>query len=417
MGLKVPPIFGEYSKTVSFYVLLIAVIFMLWAIRRILNSDLGTSFRAVQNDEVAAASVGIPVVRVRVMGFVITSAMAGLAGSLVRSLSHVDNTAHSIPGFDVPRLGHDCHRRHGDFCRPDYRSTVSRRAFGIHSGLRRIPYLDFWASSACGSTFCAGRPGRPVAEVDSRVGVCGMSLLVVKEVSKRFGGLRAVVNVSFHIEEEEIVGLIGPNGAGKTTLFNLVAGAIPLNEGSISFNGRQIAGLSPHVICRSGIARTFQVTRPFLSMTCAENVLVALIGRNETPQANHRQRLVREALSLVGLSEKETALAKDLNLIDKKRLELARALATNPRMILLDEVLGGLSSLEMSQALDLIRTIRDRLKITVLWIEHVMGAVMLLCERLLVLDQGVLICEGSPETVSNDPRVIKAYLGEADAQD
>lgn len=244
-----------------------------------------------------------------------------------------------------------------------------------------------------------------------------MSLLVVSEVSKRFGGLQAVAEVSFSVSEGAIVGLIGPNGAGKTTLFNLVAGAIPFDEGSISFDGRSIGGLSSHVICRTGIARTFQVTRPFPAMTCSENLAVALIGRNEPPLMHDRPRIISEMLAFVGLSGKERAPAKDLNLMDKKRLELARALATNPRLILLDEVLGGLSSLEMNQALDLIRAIRDRLKITILWIEHVMGAVMRLCEHILVLDQGKLICEGSPETVSNDTRVIEAYLGEADAQD
>jgi len=243
-----------------------------------------------------------------------------------------------------------------------------------------------------------------------------MSLLVVERVSKRFGGLRAVSNVSFEVGEGEILGLIGPNGAGKTTLFNLVAGTVPLDEGTISLDGKDLTGSSPHVICHSGIARTFQVARPFSAMTCAENVTVALIGRKQSVPRSDRSAIIEETLTSVGLSGKEHVLSGDLNLIDKKRLELARALATNPKMVLLDEVLGGLSSLEMAQALDLIRTIRDRLNITIVWIEHVMGAVMNVCDRLLVLDQGLLICEGSPQTVSNDPRVITAYLGEADAE-
>jgi len=244
-----------------------------------------------------------------------------------------------------------------------------------------------------------------------------MSLLKVQSLSKQFGGLLAVSQASFGVKEGEIVGLIGPNGAGKTTLFNLITGAVTADSGGIAFDGRNLKGLSSNQICRAGIARTFQVPRPFAKMTCSENVLVALIGRNISVSQSERLRTIREMLELVGLAGKERVLSADLNLIDTKRLEVARALATGPRLILLDEVLGGLSSLEMSQALDLIRTIRDRLSVTVLWIEHVMGAIMSLSERVLVLNQGRLICEGTPAEVTRDKRVIEAYLGEPDAQD
>jgi len=244
-----------------------------------------------------------------------------------------------------------------------------------------------------------------------------MTLLSVESVSKSFGGLMAVSNVSFSVEEGQIVGLIGPNGAGKTTLFNVIAGALHADEGRISFRGKDLNRLAPHEICREGLARTFQVTRPFLGMTCYENVLVALVGRRDRVAESERPQLIEKTLDLTGLAGKQAVLARDLNLIDKKRLELARALATNPKLVLLDEVLGGLSSMEMSQALELIRTIRDRLGITILWIEHVVGAVMSLCERVLVLSQGALICEGTPKEVSSDTCVIEAYLGEADAQD
>jgi branched-chain amino acid transport system ATP-binding protein len=175
--------------------------------------------------------------------------------------------------------------------------------------------------------------------------------------------------------------------------------------------------LPPHQICRSGVARTFQVTRPFQAMTCAENLEVALIGRNTVLPRAERPAKIAELLELVELRGKQSILAQDLNLIDEKRLELARALATNPRLILLDEVLGGLSSLEMTQALDLIRFVRDRLGMTILWIEHVMGAIMTLSERVFVLDQGLLICEGPPQKITCDSGVIQAYLGEADAED
>ena len=244
-----------------------------------------------------------------------------------------------------------------------------------------------------------------------------MSLLKVESLSKRFGGLMAVAQASFEVKEGEIVGLIGPNGAGKTTLFNLITGAITADSGRVTFGGQDLNGLSAYRICRAGIARTFQVPRPFAKMTSSENVLVALIGRNNSVPQPERRGTILEMLRLVGLAGKEHVLSADLNLIDTKRLEVARALATGPRLILLDEVLGGLSSLEMSQALDLIRAIRDRFGVTVLWIEHVMGAIMSLSERVLVLNQGRLICEGTPAEVTRDRRVIEAYLGEPNAQD
>ncbi len=244
-----------------------------------------------------------------------------------------------------------------------------------------------------------------------------MSLLRLENLSKRFGGLQAVSEVTFEVQEGEIVGLIGPNGAGKTTVFNLIAGSITADSGRIMFDGQDIKGLPSDQICRAGIARTFQVSRPFAKMTCSENVLVALIGRKTSVPQPERARRILEMLELVGLAGKEQVLSEDLNLIDTKRLELARALATGPRLILLDEVLGGLSSLEMAQALDLIRAVRNRLGVTILWIEHVMGAIMSLSERVLVLDQSYLICEGPPGEVTSNQRVIEAYLGESDAQD
>lgn len=244
-----------------------------------------------------------------------------------------------------------------------------------------------------------------------------MSLLQVEGLCKSFGGLQAVDDVSFRLEAGEILGLIGPNGAGKTTLFNLVAGTIKPDRGRAIFSHQDLTGLSPHQICHLGIARTFQVTRPFLNLTCAENVIIPMISRRPPVSKEDRPRLVSELLDFVGLGRREQTMAKDLNLIDKKRLEMARALATGPRLILLDEVLGGLSSLEMDSAMDLIRHIRSRFNITILWIEHVMGAIMTLCERVLVLDQGRFIVEGSPEQVTTDPKVIQAYLGDADAQD
>jgi branched-chain amino acid transport system ATP-binding protein len=239
-----------------------------------------------------------------------------------------------------------------------------------------------------------------------------MSLLEVDKVSKRFGGVQAIQGVSFTVGAGEILGLIGPNGGGKTTLFNLITGAIPLDEGSVSFEGQTLAGLKPHQTCKAGISRTFQVTRPFGKMSCLENVYVPLLENQPALKGSARKRRAEELLRMTALAGKEYAPGASLNLIDKKRLELARALAANPKLILLDEVLGGLNSLEMTDALKLIRSIRDRFEITVVWIEHIMGAIMSVCERVIVLDQGRLICQGTPEAVSRDPGVIEAYLGE-----
>ncbi|MDZ7762496.1 MAG: ABC transporter ATP-binding protein [Desulfovermiculus sp.] len=242
-----------------------------------------------------------------------------------------------------------------------------------------------------------------------------MSQLTVQGVSKSFGGVHALSGVSFSVDAGEILGLIGPNGAGKTTLFHVIAGTLAPDKGQVIFSDAKITGLPAHQVCRRGIARTFQNTRPFSNMSVIENVLVAQVGNRAKIQFENRTPRARDILKLTGLSGKEDMLAEQLNLIDKKRVELARALATGPKLILLDEVLGGLNTSEMPEALNLIKTIRDHLEITVVWIEHVMSALMNLSERVLVLNQGQLISEGVPEEVCRDPLVVEAYLGEQHA--
>ena len=239
-----------------------------------------------------------------------------------------------------------------------------------------------------------------------------MALLEGRNVSKSFGGVQALSQVDFTVERGTIVGLIGPNGAGKTTLFNAVAGAFKPTSGRIVFDEADITGLPANAVCRLGMARTFQVTRPFGAMTCLENVMVAAINRHpQTPRA-FIESSAREKLSFVGLAEMERLEARHLNVIQKKRLEMARALATEPKLLMLDEVLGGLNTQEISQAVEFIRSLRDQLGLTVLWIEHVMGAIMQAAERVIVLDQGRVLMAGTPAEVVNDPRVIQAYLGE-----
>ena len=239
-----------------------------------------------------------------------------------------------------------------------------------------------------------------------------MALLEGRKISKSFGGVQALSQVDFTAEKGTIVGLIGPNGAGKTTLFNAVAGAFKPSSGQVLFDGKNITGLSANAICRRGMARTFQVTRPFAAMTCLENVMVAAINRHPHKPRSFIESSARQKLGLVGLSDMEAFEARHLNVVQKKRLEMARALATEPKLLLLDEVLGGLNTQEIKQAVAFIRNLRDQLGLTMLWIEHVMGAIMQASERVIVLDQGRVLMAGTPLEVVNDPRVIQAYLGE-----
>jgi branched-chain amino acid transport system ATP-binding protein len=239
-----------------------------------------------------------------------------------------------------------------------------------------------------------------------------VALLEGHNVSKSFGGVQALTQVDFVVERGTIVGLIGPNGAGKTTLFNTVAGAFKPTSGKVIFDGADVTGLPANAICRRGMARTFQVTRPFAAMTCLENVMVAAINRHPIKPRSFIETFAHEKLSFVGLNEMGGVEARHLNVIQKKRLEMARALATEPKLLMLDEVLGGLNTQEISQAVEFIRSLRDQLGLTVLWIEHVMGAVMKAAERVIVLDQGQILMAGTPAEVVADQRVIHAYLGE-----
>jgi branched-chain amino acid transport system ATP-binding protein len=239
-----------------------------------------------------------------------------------------------------------------------------------------------------------------------------LALLEGRGLSKRFGGVVALDQVTFAVEAGTIVALIGPNGAGKTTLFNLVAGAQRPDSGQILFAGEEITGLPANAACRLGLARTFQVTRPFATMTCLENVGVAVVNSPRSGSNGNWLQSAHEYLKVVGLSDLAHSEARHLNVVQKKRLEIARALATRPKLLMLDEVLGGLNSQEIVLAVDFIRRLRDEHHLTVFWIEHVMGAVMQAAEKIIVLDQGRLLMEGPPEQVVKDPRVIHAYLGD-----
>lgn len=235
-------------------------------------------------------------------------------------------------------------------------------------------------------------------------------ILQVENVSKRFGGLQALNGVTFTVEEGEIFGLIGPNGAGKTTLFNVINGVFAPTEGRILFRGEDITGMPPFKVSHRGIARTHQVVRPLAELTVKENVTVgACFGPKNLP-LGPATKAAEEALKAVGLEARSDMLAGKLNVAQKKRLELARALAAPPTLLLLDEVLAGLNPQEVADMLSVVRNIRHR-GITILMIEHLMHAVMNLCDRIAVLDYGAKIAEGTPQEISSNSKVVEAYLG------
>ena len=241
-----------------------------------------------------------------------------------------------------------------------------------------------------------------------------MGILEGEEVTKHFGGLAAVHDVNFDIHQGEVVGLIGPNGAGKTTLFNLITGALKMTAGEIRYKGEKITGLKPHQICRLGIARTFQAVKLFGNISVFDNVFLGSICGTTTPtnMPDAREQALT-FLELVGLSTKKSDLAKNLPIAEQKRLEVARALATGTEMLLLDEVMAGLTPPELAVATGLIETINSEGK-TILIVEHVMQAIMAICDRIIVLHHGVKIAEGAPREIAENKKVIEVYLGTND---
>jgi branched-chain amino acid transport system ATP-binding protein len=239
-----------------------------------------------------------------------------------------------------------------------------------------------------------------------------MKVLEGEGVTKYFGGLAAVFDVNFYVDQGEVFGLIGPNGAGKTTLFNLISAALTPKSGVIKFKGENITGLKPHQICRLGVARTFQTVKIFANLPVLDNVVLgSLFGTSNAISSADAEREATELLEFVGLSAVKATPAKDLTLASQKRLEVAGALATKPELLLLDEIMAGLNPTEVAQAMELVTRIRDK-GITIIMIEHVMKAIMSVCERIMVLHHGRKIAEGTPQEITTSKTVIKVYLGE-----
>jgi branched-chain amino acid transport system ATP-binding protein len=239
-----------------------------------------------------------------------------------------------------------------------------------------------------------------------------MPILEAEGVTKYFGGLAAISQVGLGVDQGEVVGLIGPNGAGKTTLFNLISGALAPREGAIRFNGQDITGLKPHRICKMGLARTFQSVKIFANMPVLDNVLLGSmfgISNGLSPADAARESI--ELLEFVGLAAMRAIPAKDLTRVNQKRLEVARALATKPELLLLDELMAGLNPTEVAEAMELVTRIRDK-GITIFMIEHVMKAIMSICDRIMVLHHGKKIAEGTPQEIATSKTVVEVYLGE-----
>ncbi len=236
-------------------------------------------------------------------------------------------------------------------------------------------------------------------------------ILQVEGVSKRFGGLQALIRVTFDLPDGQILGLIGPNGAGKTTLFNVINGVYPPNEGRVTFRGTDVTGMKPYQLAHLGLARSHQIVLPLNELSVRENVMVGACFGREKQSLGGAGKTAEEILDFVGLADRAEQLAGRLNIAQKKRLEMARALASRPHLLLLDEVLAGLNPAEITTMVETIRRIRQQ-GVTIIMIEHVMHAVMNVSDRVIVLDYGEQIAEGTPEEVSRNEKVIEAYLGD-----
>ena len=441
-GVAVPKVGPTASSSIYLLALAAALasLYISWWVQR---SRLGTGLFAIHDDEDVAEVMGVPTYRYKLLAFGLSCALAGLAGG-IHALFVNYVTAGETFNITVPLtvvlmsvLGGTRHWAGPAVGAAAITGLIYAFTAGDHAlagkaavGAVLVAVILFMPDGLLGH-FMKRRPRRapavtPIAAAPvpapvpaaappgpSRV-AAGQPLLDVRDLSKSFKGVQALQGVSLQVREGEILGLLGPNGSGKSTFINVVSGHYAANGGSIAFAGQQLAGLPAHRIARAGLARTYQIPRPFAHLSVLHNVaLVAMFGGAALSERQARTE-AWQWLEFTGLQDKAQALPDELNLHQRKFLELARALASRPRLVLLDEVLSGLTPSEIDHAVATIRQIRER-GATIVFVEHVMHAVMALTDRIAVLNQGRLLAEGSPQQVMQRPDVVAAYLGQPHA--
>jgi branched-chain amino acid transport system permease protein len=435
-GVSIPKLAPTVSGT--FYLLALALAFAsIWIAYAVYHSRFGTGLFAIHDDEEVAEVMGVPTYRFKLAAFALSCALAGVAGGIYALFVSYVTVGETFSGWIalyvilMAALGGTRHWAGPAlgaaalttllyvFTTSDY-AVAGRAALGLifilvilflpHGLLGRFAQRKPLPNSGSGSQLRSDVRENPIPTLTPN----SEPLLVVRGVSKAFKGVQALAKVELEVRRGEILGLVGPNGSGKSTLINLVSGHYPADGGSIRFEGRELIGESPHRIARAGIARTYQIPRPFPHLTVLENVaLPPMFGQVVMDRAAAEAEAWRW-LEFTGLAEKAHLLPQHLNLHQRKFLELARALASRPKLLFLDEVLSGLTPSEMSEAIGLIRAIRDQ-GATIVFVEHVMRAVMELTDRVVVLTYGRNIAAGAPGDVMRNPEVVTAYLGAAHA--